>query len=95
MAFGITNNSRPSVNVLSIMDSTEGIQRMEKVNYLGIIIDQYLKWDQIKSLEVLSFKKYFKCQITIVYKALVESVTNYSLYDDALKYLNAVDIKLY
>lgn len=90
MAFSIINNSRPSFNAISITDSSETIKQVEKVKYLGVIMDQYLKWDQhvletAKKLRRFIYKFYQlrnilnTKQLNIVYKSLVESIINYGI----------------
>lgn len=47
MAFSVINHFRPSFDIIiSINDSTETIKEVDKLKYVGVIIDKYLKWGQ-------------------------------------------------
>ena len=86
------NSNLPSYKVLEIRERYKIIQisSAEKVKYLGIYIDNHLRWNiQIKSvvqkLKVLSYKfaqlKHILSiqHLKIVYKALVESIFKYGI----------------
>lgn len=89
IAFSITNVNRPQFNTIQIDEDTI-IREASEVKYLGIIIDQNLKWDNhIDNLTTKVRKlihKFYqireflpKALLLLVYKTLVESLLRYGI----------------
>lgn len=91
IAFSLKNVNRPNFNSITIDNkSSSTIKAVENTKYLGIIIDQHLKWsDHInyltKKIRKLIHKFYMLKEflnvrvITLVYKALIESLLRYGI----------------
>lgn len=90
MAFSLTKTGRPSYDSISMNDSALEIFSVSKTKYLGIIIDQFLKWtDHIEYLtkrirklvyKFYSLRDFLNTKLLVmIYKALVESLLRYGL----------------
>ena len=91
IAFSLTAKSRPTFNTLKLSESSEDvIKGVTHTKYLGVLIDQYLKWDRqiekiVKVIKGLIHKFYMlreilnKNLLVTIYKALVESVIRYGI----------------
>lgn len=88
MIFTPYSNKLPRLGLLSI-DRSE-IFREDRVKYLGIIVDQYTRWDMhvdkiVNNLRRLPFRfRYLRDFLTvdelkILYHSLVKSQTNYGI----------------
>lgn len=88
IAFSLTKANRPQFNSVTI--NNHSIQEVSHTKYLGIVIDQYLKWrphiDYISAkIRKLIHKFYLlrdflnKKTLTTVYKVLVESIIRYGI----------------
>lgn len=91
MAFSLTEANRPNFNSIMVDTGTqESIHGVEKTKYLGIILDQNLKWthhiDYITGkLKGLIHKFYLLREflsnrlMILIYKSLVESILRYGI----------------
>lgn len=91
IAFSLTNMNRPNFTEIQTSEEEDScVPAVKKIKYLGIIIDQHLKWTEhisylTKKIRILIHKFYllreFLCTklIKLVYRSLVESLLRYGL----------------
>lgn len=90
MAFSITEAKKPNFNCIEIDTFEKPIKEVQSTKYLGIIIDNHLKWEAhisylCKKTRYLIFKFYQLRDILnrklmiMIYKALFEQIVSYGL----------------
>lgn len=101
IAFSLTSANRPNFNTIKINGFDKEIKEVEFIKYLGVIIDQHLKWKHhitrlTNNLRKLIRKFYMIREILnehlliCVYKALVESLLRYAIIVWGSVYENAL-----
>lgn len=89
IAFSPTNKNRPDFDNINITED-DSITSSEKTKYLGIVIDQHLKWHHhinyvVTRIRKLVYKFYILREILngklteLIYKALIESLLRYGI----------------
>lgn len=90
IAFSLTSANRPDFTSIRFNNTSDELKETTQTKYLGIIIDQNLKWDKhilklTSNLRKLIHKFYLmreflgKKILNMVYKALVESLIRYGI----------------
>lgn len=90
MAFSITDKNRPNYGDIQIDNLSDPIEEVSTIKYLGIIIDNNLKWHShilylTKKVRFLIHKFYLlreflsKKLMIMIYKALVEQLLRYGI----------------
>ena len=101
VAFSLTSANRPAFSCIKLDDFNQ-INEVASTKYLGVIIDQFLKWQQhidyvSNRIRKLIHKFYIlrsflnKKILIIVYKALVESLISYGILVWGGLYNNALN----
>lgn len=101
IAFSVTNANRPNFQTINITNLNYDIKEVNYIKYLGIIIDQNIKWDtHINHLAAKVRKLIFKFYqlrdilnkkiMILVYKALAESLFRYGILVWGGLYSNAL-----
>lgn len=90
IAFSLTAANRPGFQNIFIDGLNEAIAEVDSIRYLGITVDKHLRWNHhvnrlTNNIRKLIYKFYIIRDIlntrllTLVYRALVESLINYGL----------------
>ena len=90
IAFSLTSINRPDFNTIKINNLKDDIKETSHTKYLGIIVDQHLKWDRhvlkiTTSIRKLIHKFYLLREflrnslLITIYKVLVESLIRYGI----------------
>lgn len=90
IAFSLTSANRPDYNTIEINNINDPIKEVTSTKYLGIVVDNKLKWDQhatylTKKIRYLIHKFYLLNRILnqnlllILYQSLVESLIRYGI----------------
>lgn len=101
IAFSITNANRPDFNEIKIDNLNDAIKSTSHTKYLGVIIDENLKWENhttyvTNKIRCLIYKFYilkeFIAQelLLILYKSLVETLIRYGIIAWGGLYNNAL-----
>lgn len=101
IAFSITNANRPDFHTINITNVGDDIKQTDCIKYLGVVIDQNIKWDNhidylTTKVRKLIYKFYqireilSKKIMILVYKALAESLFRYGILVWGGLYSNAL-----
>lgn len=90
IAFSITNANRPDYSEIAVNTLDEPIKSVSNIKYLGILVDQHLRWDfhaqyLTKKIRALLHKFYLlrsiltKKLLIMFYKSLIEPILRYGI----------------